>query len=197
MIDDKITANLIDESITANDSNSLVDDNITANETDETLAVKLSDTSVSASLQDSDMAVRLDIGTFREYNYNRLENKPSINGVILQGDKSAVELRLVPIDLSPFEAVSEPTKSFRQSVDMFVNNNTNPRRITLQAVKDMNTKIVAVNDSSQIDYNKLDIDDYVYIKNNTDYSRSKIQSLIKDGYITVNKKREKESYKVK
>ena len=37
----------------------------------------------------------------------------------------------------------------------------------------------------------------VYIKNNTDYSRSKIQSLIKDGYITVNKKREKESYKVK
>ena len=166
MIDDKITANLIDESITADDSNSLVDDNITANETDETLAVKLSDTSVSASLQDSDMAVRLDIGTFREYNYNRLENKPSINGVTLQGNKSAVELRLVPIDLSPFEAVSEPTKSFRRSVDMFVNNNTNPRRITLQAVKDMNTKIVAVNDSSQIDYNKLDIDDYVYIKNN-------------------------------
>lgn len=166
MIDNKITANLIDESITADDSNSLVDDNITANETDETLAVKLSDTSVSASLQDSDMAVRLDIGTFREYNYNRLENKPSINGVTLQGDKSAVELRLVPIDLSPFEAVREPTKSFRQSVDMFVNNNTNPRRITLQAVKDMNTKIVAVNDSSQIDYNKLDIDDYVYIKNN-------------------------------
>ena len=37
----------------------------------------------------------------------------------------------------------------------------------------------------------------VYIKNNTDYSRSKTQSLIKDGYITVNKKREKESYKVK
>ena len=37
----------------------------------------------------------------------------------------------------------------------------------------------------------------VYIKNNTDYSRSKIQNLIKDGYITVNKKREKESYKVK
>ncbi len=37
----------------------------------------------------------------------------------------------------------------------------------------------------------------VYIKNNTDYSRSKIQSLIKDGYITVNEKREKESYKVK
>lgn len=166
MIDDKITANLIDESITADDSNSLVDDNITANETDETLAVKLFDTSVSASLQDSDMAVRLDIGTFREYNYNRLENKPSINGVTLQGDKSAVELRLVPIDLSPFEAVSEPTKSFRQTLDIFVNDNTNPRRMTLQSVKDMNTKIVAVNDKSQIDYNKLDIDDYVYIKNN-------------------------------
>lgn len=166
MTDDKITANLIDESITADNSNSLVDDNITANETDETLAVKLFDTSVSANLQDSDIPVRLDIGTFREYNYNRLENKPSINGVTLQGDKSAVELRLVPIDLSQFEAVSEPTKSFRQSLDIFVNNNSNPLKMTLQSVKDMNTKIVAVNDKTQIDYNKLDIDDYVYIKKN-------------------------------
>ena len=34
----------------------------------------------------------------------------------------------------------------------------------------------------------------VYIKNNTDYSRSKIQGFIKDGLITVNGKQEKESY---
>ena len=37
MIDDKITANLIDGSITADDSNSLVDDNITANEMRKTM----------------------------------------------------------------------------------------------------------------------------------------------------------------
>jgi len=37
----------------------------------------------------------------------------------------------------------------------------------------------------------------VFIKNNTEYSRSKIQEYIKDGLITVNGKQEKESYKVK
>lgn len=36
----------------------------------------------------------------------------------------------------------------------------------------------------------------IYIKNNTTYSRSKVQSLIKNNYVLVNKKYEKDSYKV-
>lgn len=95
--------------------------------------------------------------------YDKLSNKPKINGVTLQGNKSALELGLVPSDLSQLEAVEQPTKSVRQTVDMFVDNNGKPSKIALQQVKGMATKVVYANELGNVDFEKLDIDDYVIL----------------------------------
>ena len=80
---------------------------------------------------------------------------------------SVTEANHVPLRLSIFEEITEtPTIQLRQKANLYVDVDNESKRISLEQIKDMNTKIVAVNDSSQIDYNKLDIDDYVYIKNN-------------------------------
>ena len=152
-MDDRLTVNLIDEKVTAS---GLKDENVVVGREDEIL---------TATLQDSELDVKLAVGTFREHDYNKLINKPQINGETLQGDKTAEELGLVPIVLSPFRAVSEPTKSFRQSSDIFINNGANGFRMTLQQVKDMSTKIVTAKNVSEVDFSKLDIDDYIYTEN--------------------------------
>ena len=161
-MDDRLTVNLIDEKVTAS---GLKDENVVVGKEDETLIAELYDDTLGATLQDSELDVKLAVGTFREHDYNKLINKPQINGETLQGDKTAEELGLVPIVLSPFRAVSEPTKSFRQSSDIFINNGANGFRMTLQQVKDMSTKIVSVKNMSEVDFSKLDKDDYIYTEN--------------------------------
>lgn len=161
-MDDRLTVNLIDEKVTAS---GLKDENVVVGKEDETLTAELHDDTLGATLQDSELDVKLAVGTFREHDYNKLINKPQINGETLQGDKTAEELGLVPIVLTSFRAVSEPTKSFRQSSDIFINNGANGFRMTLQQVKDMSTKIVAVKNMSEVDFSKLDKDDYVYTEN--------------------------------
>ena len=126
----------------------------------------LKDEFLSADIADQDLNANLgNVVKIEAKDYNRLNNKPQINGETLQGDKSAQELGLVPIQLSSFRAVEQPTKSFRQSSDIFVNNGANGFRMTLQQVKDMSTKIVAVKNVSEVDFSKLDKDDYVYTEN--------------------------------
>ena len=99
-------------------------------------------------------------------NYNKLNNKPSINDVTLQGNKTAEDLGLVPINLKSFRSLATPpTKTFRQSAEVFVSDNGVGFRMTLQQVKDMSTKIVAVKNVSEVDFSKLDKDDYVYTEN--------------------------------
>ena len=99
-------------------------------------------------------------------NYNKLNNKPSINDVTLQGNKTAEDLGLVPINLKSFRSLATPpTKTFRQSAEVFVSDNGVGFRMTLQQVKDMSTKIVAVKNMSEVDFSKLDKDDYVYTEN--------------------------------
>ena len=98
-----------------------------------------------------------------EKDYNDINNKPQINGVTLQGNKSALELGLVPTDLSKLEAVEQPTKSVRQTADMFVDNGGKPSKIALQQVKGMATKVVYANELGNVDFEKLDIDDYVIL----------------------------------
>lgn len=95
--------------------------------------------------------------------YNRLINKPQINGVTLQGDKSAVELRLVPTQLFPFQAAEKPTRSFRQTAEVFVDDKDNGARMTLQTVKSMGTKIVTTEDVKSVDFDLLDKGDFVYV----------------------------------
>lgn len=98
--------------------------------------------------------------------YNKLNNKPSINDVTLQGNKTAEDLGLVPTNLKSFRSIATPpTKTFRQSAELFVSNNGVGFRMTLQQVKDMSTKIVTVKNVSEVDFSKLDKDDYVYTEN--------------------------------
>ena len=95
--------------------------------------------------------------------YDKLSNKPQINGVTLQGNKSALELGLAPTDLSELEAVEQPTKSVRQTANMFVDNGGKPSKIALQQVKGMATKVVYADELGNVDFEKLDIDDYVIL----------------------------------
>lgn len=131
---------------------------------DDKITVYLNDDSITATIGDDSMNVAMaDYVTFEQKDYNKLNNKPRINGVTLQGDKSALDLRLVPIDLSPFEAVSEPTRDFRQQADIFISHNGNGFRMALQAVKDMNTKIITSDSFAKVDFDKLDKGDFIYI----------------------------------
>lgn len=100
--------------------------------------------------------------------YNDLDDKPMINGVRLQANKTAEELRLVPTDLSSVksfrELTSEPTKSFRQETSVFISNGGNGFRMTVQDLKDMSTKIVLADTKADVDTTDLDIGDFVYLK---------------------------------
>ena len=124
----------------------------------------LKDEFLSADIADQDLNANLgNVVKIEAKDYNRLNNKPQINGVTLQGDKSALELGLVPTDLSKLEAVEQPTKSVRQTADMFVDNDGKPSKIALQQVKGMATKVVYANELGNVDFEKLDIDDYVIL----------------------------------
>ena len=78
---------------------------------------------------------------------------------------TAEQVGAVPVDFRSFRAVEQPTKSFRQSAEVFISKGGNGFRMTLQQVKDMSTKIVAVKNVSEVDFSKLDKDDYVYTEN--------------------------------
>ena len=124
----------------------------------------LKDEFLSADIADQDLNANLgNVVKIQVKDYNRLNNKPQINGVTLQGDKSALELGLVPTDLSKLEAVEQPTKSVRQTADMFVDNSGKPSKIALQQVKGMATKVVYANELGNVDFEKLDVDDYVIL----------------------------------
>lgn len=157
---DNLITNLIDEI-----SVSEVSDDSIAVEKEDTLTATLSDLELDATLNDNELSTELEVGTFREYDYNKLENKPRINGVLLKGDKSAEELGIVPIRLSLLEATESVSRGFRNSANIFVEKDGEPLRMTLRQVKAMGTKIVAVNKVADVDFQKLDEGDYIYTKN--------------------------------
>lgn len=77
---------------------------------------------------------------------------------------TAEQVGAVPVDFRSFSAAPTATKNFRQSAELFVGNNGNGLRMTLQDVKNMGTKIVAVNDIKEADFDNLDVGDYIYSK---------------------------------
>lgn len=77
---------------------------------------------------------------------------------------TAAQVGAVPVDFRSFSAAPTATKNFRQSAELFVGNNGNGFRMTLQDVKNMGTKIVTVNDIKEVDFDKLDVGDYIYSK---------------------------------
>lgn len=115
-------------------------------------------------LTDEVITVELkEVVRIEQKDYDKLNNKPQINSVTLQGNKSALELALVPTDLLKLEAVEQPTKSVRQTANMFVDNGGKPSKIALQQVKGMATKVVYANELENVDFEKLDVDDYVIL----------------------------------
>lgn len=77
---------------------------------------------------------------------------------------TAEQVGAVPVDFRSFSVAPTTTKNFRQSAELFVGNNGNGLRMTLQDVKNMGTKIVTVNDVKEADFDNLDVGDYIYSK---------------------------------
>lgn len=77
---------------------------------------------------------------------------------------TAEQVGAVPVDFRSFSVAPTTTKNFRQSAELFVGNNGNGLRMTLQDVKNMGTKIVIVNDVKEADFDNLDVGDYIYSK---------------------------------
>ena len=77
---------------------------------------------------------------------------------------TAEQVGAVPVDFRSFSVAPTTTKNFRQSAELFVGNNGNGLRMTLQDVKNMGTKIVTVNDIKEADFDNLDVGDYIYSK---------------------------------
>ena len=75
---------------------------------------------------------------------------------------TAEQVGAVPVDFRSFRVVEQPTKSFRQSAEVFISKGGNGFRMTLQDVKNMGTKIVIVNDIKEADFDNLDVGDYIY-----------------------------------
>ena len=77
---------------------------------------------------------------------------------------TAEQVGAVPVDFRSFTPAPETTKGFRQTAELFVGKDGNGFRMTLQDVKNMGTKIVTVDDIKEVDFDKLDVGDYIYFK---------------------------------
>lgn len=96
--------------------------------------------------------------------YNNLINKPQINGVELRGNKTANDLGLVPQRLNLFPKVEKVDSAVRMRSNVYVDDGENGRKMSLADIKDMNTKIIAVSNASEVDTTKLVAGDYICIK---------------------------------
>lgn len=66
----------------------------------------------------------------------------------------------VPLRLSNFNE----TNGFLRGGMVYVDDGKKSYRLSLESIKDMNTKIVAVDNLEEVDYSKLTVGDYVYSK---------------------------------
>lgn len=78
---------------------------------------------------------------------------------------TAEQVGAVPVDLRPFRQATPEGRSFRDATNIYVEHQGDSFRMTLQQVKEMGTKIVVAKNVSDVDFSKLDIDDYVYTEN--------------------------------
>lgn len=96
--------------------------------------------------------------------YNNLINKPQINGVELRGNKAANDLGLVPQRLSIFSEPEKVDAPFRLRASVYVDDGDKGYKMSLSDIKNMNTKIIAVDNASEIDVDKITAGDYICIK---------------------------------
>lgn len=106
------------------------------------------------------------VGTY--YKHSGASSDTFVKGVIYYYDTDGyakIDGNYVPTRLTPFENVSVPTKGFRQAASVYVDNGSKGFRMSLQSIKNLNTKIVNVNSLSDVNLDTVDVDDYIYSKN--------------------------------
>ena len=63
------------------------------------------------------------------------------------------------------EDASTNTKDDRDSAKLYVDQNNTDKQVTLQTIKNLNTKILTIDNIDSVNYNIIDKDDYIFIKN--------------------------------
>lgn len=106
------------------------------------------------------------VGTY--YKHSGSSSDTFVKGVIYYYDTDGyakIDGKYVPTRLTPFENVLVPTKGFRQAASVYVDNGVKGFRMSLQSIKNLNTKIVNVNSLNDVNLDTVDVDDYIYSKN--------------------------------
>ena len=77
---------------------------------------------------------------------------------------TAKQVGAVPLELGTFTRIApaDNTKSFREQAFIYVNKGNAGFRMSLQDIKNLNTKIVSANRVSDVDISELSADDYIF-----------------------------------
>lgn len=103
------------------------------------------------------------IGEEAEEYYSQYEQANNEAHAALQSELST----FVPKQLAGYRQITaaDNTPTFRTNAYTYVNNGVNGYRMSLQAIKELNTKIMSVDSISDADFNKLSVGDFIYSKN--------------------------------
>ena len=102
------------------------------------------------------------IGEEAEEYYSQYEQANNEAHAALQSELST----FVPKQLAGYRQITaaDNTPTFRTNAYTYVNNGVNEYRMSLQAIKELNTKIMSVDSISDADFNKLSVGDFIYSK---------------------------------
>lgn len=102
------------------------------------------------------------IGEETEEYYSQYEQANNEAHAALQSELST----FVPKQLAGYRQITEAdnTPTFRTNAYAYINNGVNGYRMSLQAIKNLNTKIMSVDSISDADFNKLSVGDFIYSK---------------------------------
>lgn len=103
------------------------------------------------------------IGEEAEEYYSQYEQANNEAHAALQSELST----FVPKQLAGYRQITaaDNTPTFRTNAYTYVNNGVNGYRMSLQAIKELNTKIMSVDSINDADFNKLSVGDFIYSKN--------------------------------
>lgn len=102
------------------------------------------------------------IGEEAEEYYSQYEQANNEAHAALQSELST----FVPKQLAGYRQITaaDNTPTFRTNAYTYVNNGVNGYRMSLQAIKELNTKIMSVDRIGDADFNKLSVGDFIYSK---------------------------------
>lgn len=78
---------------------------------------------------------------------------------------TAEQVGAVPLRLAPFDEMKQPTSMLRDKASIYVDDGSKGYRMSLEEVKQMNTKILSVDNFEDADFSQLSVGDYIYSKN--------------------------------